>query len=443
MDRALLAAVSGIDANQTYLDAIGNNIANVNTVGYKAESVDFVDLLTEQISGAAAPGGPTVGAGVNPMAVGSGVRVGAINTNLTQGSFEQTDVPTDVAIQGNGYLIALQNGLTYYTRAGDLVLDADGNLATPTGGLIQGWQANANGVIDVNAPTTAIGIPTGQVIAAKATTTIDMGGNLPANDGTSTQSYNTTINAYDSLGTQVPVTFTFTPTTTAGEWELYGSVPSATKGDWSNTELATIQFNPSTGQVETITPVDADVTATQNTDGSWNLSVPVPNNANDGTNYTFPATDPNWTIHFPAPTSANALTQFAGQDTAEADHQDGSAGGVLESYSIGSNGVITGSFSNGQTQALAQIALADFANPGGLDSVGTTYYTATPNSGAPLIGTPGTGGRGTLVGGSVEESNVDLAKQLTDLIVAQEAYEANTKVVTTSATTLQALMNIP
>ncbi len=159
-------------------------------------------------------------------------------------------------------------------------------------------------------------------------------------------------------------------------------------------------------------------------------------------NYTFPKGD-TWNIVFPQPGTSGAITQFAGQDTAAAVSQDGNAGGTLQSFSIGADGVITGSFSNGETQSLGQIALANFANPGGLAEQGNLLYQATPNSGTPLVGTPGTGGRGTLIGGSLETSNVNLAKQLTDLIIAQEAYQANTKVVSTSATTLQSLVNLP
>ncbi len=431
MDRALLAAVSGIDANQTWLDNIGNNIANVNTVGFKSDSIDFVDLLAQQIAGAAAPPGVTVGAGVNPISVGSGVRVAGITPNFSEGSLQQTNVPTDVAIQGNGFLIALQGGINYYTRAGNLVLDANGDLATPTGGLIQGWQA-VNGVINTNAPTTAVNIPTGTVIPATATTEITMGGNLPANPGsggTQPQAVTTTINAYDSLGDQIPVTFTFTPGSTAGEWTIQGTVPGASSNLWSTPP--TLQFNTSTGQLESINGTNVSTT------GPTDLPV-----TNMPSNYTFPKGD-TWNIVFPQPGTSGAITQFAGQDTAAAVSQDGNAGGTLQSFSIGADGVITGSFSNGETQSLGQIALANFANPGGLAEQGNLLYQATPNSGTPLVGTPGTGGRGTLIGGSLETSNVNLAKQLTDLIIAQEAYQANTKVVSTSATTLQSLVNLP
>jgi len=181
MDQALLAAVSGIDATQTYLDTIGNNIANVNTDGYKQQDVDFVDLLSEQIAGATAPpSGGNTGSGVDPLAVGAGVRVGGISSELSEGVLQQTGQSNDVAISGSGFLVAQQGGEQVFTRNGQLSVDANGNLDTATGGLVQGWQA-VNGQIDTNAPIGAITIPTGQVIPAKATTeiTASLGGRPP------------------------------------------------------------------------------------------------------------------------------------------------------------------------------------------------------------------------------------------------------------------------
>ena len=433
MDQALLSAVSGIDATQTYLDVIGNNIANVNTNGYKQQNVDFVDLLSEQIQGASAPPTQTgTGAGTNPVAVGSGVAVGAISSDLAEGSVQQTGQPNDVAISGSGFLVAEQGGQQVFTRNGQLSTDANGNLDTPTGGLVQGWQA-VNGKLDTNAPIGAITIPTGQVIPAKASTEITMGGNLPAWTGSGTPTpTNITVNAYDSVGDAIPVTLTYTPVTgQPNEWTLQGTVPNPAGGTenlW--TTPPTVTFSAVTGQIQSITGVTA------NADGSFSLPV--------GTmpaGYTFPPSD-TWNIDFPPPGGAASFTQFAGDATAEAVSQDGAAAGTLTSYSISSSGLIVGSFSNGETQNIAQLALANFANPGGLDSTGNLDFTATANSGQPEIGAPGTGGRGTLVGGSLESSNVNLAAQLTDLVVAQEAYQANTKVVNTDSTVTQSLVQM-
>ncbi|MDE3204244.1 MAG: flagellar hook protein FlgE [Acidobacteriota bacterium] len=430
MEQSLIAAVSGIQANQIYLDVVGSNVANSNTTGYKSQSAQFTDLLAEQIAGASAPISPNQSAGVNAIAVGSGVRIGAVTENLSQGALQQTNVPTDVAIQGTGYLVASQYGQTLFTRDGNLTLDGNGDLATQGGALIQGWQANAKGVVNTNAPTGAVNIPSGSTMAANPTTVFTVSGNLPAWKGSGTATpISTTLNAYDSLGDAVPVTLTYTPVTgTANQWTVQGSVTSPTgvvSTLWATPP--TLKFDPTSGQISSITG------ATTNADGS--LSLPV------GTmpaGYAFPAGD-TWAFNFAAPGTSAAVTQYSGQQTVALSSQDGYSSGTLASYSIGSDGIITGAFSNGQTLAIGQLAMATFANPSGLADQGNLMYGQSANSGAPLVGTPSTGGRGTLVGGALEGSNVDLSTQLTDLIVAQEAYQANTKVVSTTAASLNAL----
>lgn len=429
MEQSLIAAVSGIEANQTYLNVVGNNVANSDTTGYKAESADFTDLLAEQIAGASAPLANGQGAGINPIAVGSGVRIGSVSNDQSQGSLLQTNQPTDVAIQGSGFLVALQNGQTLYTRDGHLTVDANGNLGTATGGLIQGWMANAQGVLNTNAPTGPVTIPTGATMGAQATTALDLQGNLPAWSGSGTATpVPVTINAYDSLGNSVAVDLTFTPVAgQANQWTLQGTVPNPSGGTtklWATPP--TVTFDPASGQVKSVTGVTA------NTDGSFSLPV-----GTMPTGYTFPSGD-TWNIDFPAPNSTSAVTQYAGDQTLSG-KQDGYASGALASFAIGGDGVITGSFTNGKTLAIGELALATFANPGGLADQGNLMYRSTANSGQANLGAPGTGGRGSLIGGSLEGSNVDLATQLTDLIVAQEAYQANTKVVSTTASNLQAL----
>jgi flagellar hook protein FlgE len=435
-ERSILAAVSGIDANQTYLDSIANNIANSDTVGYKSGEVQFEDLLSEQLSGASAPAANGESGGVDPIAVGSGVRIGGDDVDLSEGSLEETGQATDVAIQGSGYLVVDSGGQTVYTRDGDLKLDGNGNLTTQSGGLIQGWQASGSGVINTNTSLGGIKIPAGETIAAAPTTTVTLGGNLPAWNGSGTAPViTTTYDGYDSLGNEVPITLTFTGVAgTANQWTVQGSVPNPGGGTdtlWST--APTVNFDPATGQVSSVNNGSA---ITPNSDGS--ISLPV------GTmpaGYTFPSGD-TWDISFPAPNSANAVTQFSGQQTIQIADQDGHASGSLESFSIGADGIITGSFSDGTTLSLGQIALANFTNPAGLSEIGSGDYTVTPNSGQAQVGTPNTGGRGTLVGGELEQSNVDLGTELTNLIGAQEAYDANTKVLTATQQAIQSLESV-
>ncbi len=431
MEQSLIAAVSGIEANQTYLDVIGNNLANSDTTGYKAEDPVFTDLLAEQIAGASAPSAGQ-SAGIDPIAVGAGVRVGAVTNDQSQGAIQQTNQPTDVAIQGAGFLIADRNGQQYYTRAGNLTLDANGDLATPTGALIQGWQATGQGVINTNAPVGVVNIPNGQVMAAQATSSFVMAGNLPAWSGSGTPPVvTTTLNGYDSLGNTIPVTLTFSAVAgTANSWQVQGTVPNGagTANLWST--APTVAFSATTGQIASITGVTA------NSDGSYSLPVTTM-----PPGYTFPSGD-TWNIKFAAPGSINAVTQFGGEQTAQLASQNGNSAGTLESFTIGGDGVISGAFSNGLTEPIARLALATFSNPPGLVDDGNLMYSASANSGQAAIGTAGTGGRGTLLGGALEGSNVDLATELTNMIQAQEAYQADTKVVSTTSAALQSLVQM-
>jgi flagellar hook protein FlgE len=427
MERSFLAAVSGIDANQTWLDVIGNNIANDNTTAFKEDSVVFDDLLAQQIGPASAP---TVGqAGVNSIAVGSGTRVGAVLANFAEGTLLQTGNPNDVAIQGNGFLIGVQNGQTFYTRDGNLTVDANGDLATPTGALVQGWQA-VNGVVNTNAVPGNLRIPIGALIPAQQTQNMTIGGNLNANDPVGTTVTMTTT-VYDELGDADPVTLIFTKTAT-DTWSMQGTI--TTSANFSNTTknlftaAQTVTFNPN-GTIATVN----GATVPANT--------PYADPANNvGTADGFP--NP-LNLVFPGSGQPGAITQFATSDTASFTSQDGFAPGQLASFSISANGTITGQYTNGLSQAIGQIALALFTNPDGLVKVGNNLYQATPNSGQPVVGVAGTGGRGTLVGGALEASNVDLGQQLTDLVIAQTSYQANTRVIAASSAALQSLVTMP
>ena len=426
---SLSAAVSGIEANQTLIDTVGDNIANVNTAGYAAVDVQFQDMLSQQLTSAGNPT-PTLG-GVNPSVVGMGTKIAATTTSFVQGSLRQTGQPSDVAIQGAGFLIANKAGTTLYTRAGNLTVDSLGRLVTSDGGLVQGWMANASGAINSNGPTTPVTIPLGQLSTPVATQNINLTGNLQSWSGSGTATPVTvSINAYDALGALVPVTLTLTPHAgTAGEWDLQGSVPNPGGGPatqlWASTQ--TLQFT--NGQLASVngTPVTGPTALAVST-------MPA--------GYTWP-TGATLSVDLPAPGTTTSVTQLASPSTLVAGSQDGIPSGGLESFSVGTDGTISGTFSSGSTQAIGRLALASFANDQGLLKVGNGYYQTTLNSGNAQVGVPGTGGRGTLQGGALEMSNVDLAKQLTDLIVAQNAYQANTKVVATTDQVLQSLVNMP
>ncbi|KJE76590.1 flagellar hook protein FlgE [Ferrimicrobium acidiphilum] len=431
MTKSLSAAITGINADQQWLDNIANNIANSNTVGYQSTSIQFADLLYQQSQGA---GVPVVGnqGGTNPVVMGSGVRVASNNTNFGQGTMQQTGVSTDLAISGNGFLVVSQGGQNFYTRDGALQLDAAGQLVTSTGAIVQGWAPGANGQINQNSPLTGITIPQGQVASPKETQNITLGGNLAAG---ATNPVTVTTTAYDSLGDPIPITFTFTPSTTANTWTVSATVPPAPGSTATGAQALTIggansqtvTFDPTTGQIKAVSGSET---------GTNNLS--IGGFANPGYKNL---NTPTMNLDFPAVGSTNAVTQFAGSSSSLAvTNQDGAASGALTGFSIGSNGTVQGTYANGTKQVLGQIASALFTNPEGLAKQGNLLYQATLNSGAAQLGAAGAGGRGTFVGGSVEGSNVNLGNELTNLVLAQTDYQANTKVVSTTASVLQALV---
>lgn len=444
MLRSLFSAVSGLDANQEYIDSIGNDIANVNTTGYKSNEVQFEDLLTQNIQGATAPTADL--GGMNPTQVGLGVKVAGIEANMTQGTNEQTGNPLDLSIQGNGFFIGNHNGQTIYTQAGSLDLDANGDLVTPDGSMIQGWAADSQGTINTSVPLTNLTIPTDKQIPANATQNVTLGGNLAGESGwtapsagpgsSATTGATTSATVYTASGATQSLDFNTYQLTTlpAGApkgavtaWNVEGALtnPGST-ADYTNATTATLYFD-NTGSLVGMT----DQKGTTSTTGSTlNLTVPdETTGAASGATQTFSL-------------DLSAVTANANSNSLAVTNQDGYAPGSLESYSIGSTGIIEGVFSNGHTMNLGQIALATFSNPDGLARAGDTDFMATSNSGLAQVGVPGTGSTGTVSAGTLEASNVDLASEMTQLIEAERGFQANGSVVTTSDTLLQDLINL-
>jgi flagellar hook protein FlgE len=412
-------ALSGLNANAQDLSVISNNLANLNTTGYKGASASFQDLFYQQVG--------TSGDG-NPVQVGVGTAVGSIPANFTQGNIQSTGVPTDVAIQGTGFLIGLKNGQEVFMRAGNLSVNANGILMGNDGSVIQGYPA-VNGVINTNQTPGPLTIANGLINPPKATANAELDLNL--NSGTAVGgTFSTALTVYDSLGAAHVLTYTFTKTS-ANNWDYSVTIPQAdvtgatgpvvvASGSSGNATPNGLVFNGS-GQ---LTSPAGDLTG-----------INIANLSDGAKTLTF-----NWNLY---DASKNGLlTQVASASATSSTQQDGFASGSLVSYSIGSDGTIQGTFSNGQTQALGQILLATFSNDEGLDRNGANEFLATLASGAANIGIPGTGGRGTLSGGALEQSNVDISTEFANLIVAQSGYQANAKVVTTLDTITQATLNL-
>jgi flagellar hook protein FlgE len=372
MLRSLYSGISGLRAHQTMLDVTGNNIANVNTTGFKASATQFQDTLSQMTQAAAA--GQDGAGGSNPAQIGLGVRVAGISTNFGQGSAQTT---------GKG-------GQNFYTRAGAFEPDSAGRLVSPDGGILQGWAA-ANGVVNTGGAVGNIVLSPNTTSAARPTTAATLEGNLPsdAKIGTAVERQVQVFGA-DGVSRSLDLTFS----RTANGWDVAGT--------------------DGTGA-----PVAAQL-AFQ--DGK--LTAPVP-----------------LTVGGVA-VNLDALTGYAGMSTLTVTGQNGSAAGKLESYTLASDGSLVGSFSNGSREVLARVALAKFANPGGLEKAGGSSYVATGNSGVAQLGTPGDAGIGTLATGSLEMSNVDLSQEFTNLIVAQRGFQANARIITTSDEVLQELANL-
>jgi flagellar hook protein FlgE len=409
MLRSMFSAISGLRAHQTKMDVVGNNIANVNTVGFKSSTTVFEDTLSQVLRNGSAP---TAGmAGTNPAQVGLGVKVAGITTNFGQGSAQNTGRATDFMIQGDGFFVTKSGNETLYTRAGSFDFDGAGNLVTPDGSILQGWTAN-NGVVDPNAPVGNLAVPYGSVLPPSSTSTGALVGNLPAGDPDTTQ-ITTQISMYDAQGIEQPVSYTFTKNA-ADDWTL-----ELKHADGTVLDTQSVTFDPATGTITA--PVLGPDT------GKFEFTP-------DSTKY------PAWAG--PVTIDLSKVTQFGGKSTVAATAQNGSALGQLQSFALSNDGTITGVYSNGLRQPIGQLALATFNNPSGLEKSGNSSYRVGDNSGLALVGQAGVGGRGTLSAGALEMSNVDLAEEFTGLIVAQRGFQANSKVITSSDEILQDLVNL-
>lgn len=394
-------ALSALSAFSTAIDVTGNNLANLDTIGFKASEVSFHDLVTQSIS-----------AGLGSTQVGFGVGTPTTAALYTQGALQTTGGKLDAAIQGDGFFIIQgpENSIEY-TRAGNFQTDEKGDLETATGQAVQGW-TQANGVLDTNAPPSNITIPTGIVQPPVITQnfSFDMNLNAAATPGTANATFATSVTVYDSLGNSHVVTATFTEDpTTAGQWNYSITIPDA--------DLATPPATPLTGSINFSS--SGILTTPAATDPSPQLQ--ITGLADGAADMTL-----NWNLYNG---TTPRITQFAQPSSVSAVSQDGSAAAQLTQVAIGAGGQLLAQFSNGQQTVVGQLAMATIRNPDSLLAVGNNAYQLSAASALPAVGLPGTGGRGTVQGGSVESSTVNVATEFTNLIVYQRGYEANSKLV--------------
>ncbi len=394
-------ALSALTADEIAINVVGNNLANLNTPGFKETVVAFSDLVTQSL-----------GSGSGETQVGGGVGTPITLTQFSQGALQSTIGPLDAAIQGNGFFIVQgPNNTTEYTRGGNFQVNSAGTLETSTGQQVQGWTAEG-GTVNTNGPLTAITVPTGTLTAPVATTASTVSLNLNATATAANGSFSTSVTAYDSLGTSHIVTYTFTPSGTPNQWNYSATLPA--------------------GDATTVTPA----TGTLTFDTNGNLISPLPTDPQPviaASGMTDGASDMSitWNLYNGANGTTPTVTQFAQASATNAVTQNGAASANLSSVSLGNGGQVIALYDNGQQVVVGQMAMASIRNPDSLIGSGSNNYLASGTTALPAIGLPGTGGRGSVLGQSVESSTVDMATEFTNLIVYQRSYEASAHVVTT------------
>ncbi|MBE8952108.1 MAG: flagellar hook-basal body complex protein [Quinella sp. 1Q7] len=552
MNRALFSGVSGLKVHQTRMDVIGNNISNVNTIGFKGSRTTFSDMLSQLQSGAAAP--TTTRGGVNPRQIGLGVSVESIDLVFTDSSPQQTGRNTDLALSGNGLFVLKAGDQEYYTRNGGFTFDEQGYYVMPGNGLrVQGWNANADGIINTNGLAEDIVVPVNKTMEATSTTQIAYSGNFDketlmiakityteASGGddslvtttatdTSGNSYTSSVNVDGTnvMAAQITLTDGSTVNVTSGYYEVGKSIPvttlatvydslggkhqvtllldkdNVTTTDPSADARSTARMTYTTGGVtypvtydgENYTYTDAkgtvqdmneaDVTFTY--DNRWRVYIAPgegvkgpadtsfansftrteadgstiegtmnginylyfndrgqfvinENASKEGASITFTYSDGNGASDQQSTIDFTGLTQYANSTTVFPT-TDGNTAGTLQGISIDSNGIITGSYTNGLVRNEAQIAVAQFSNSSGLNKVGSTIYQKSNNSGEANIKTLADFGM-TAVASALEMSNVDLATEFSEMIITQRGFQANSKVTTVSDEMLETVVNM-
>ncbi|MEI6874721.1 MAG: flagellar hook protein FlgE [Spirochaetota bacterium] len=468
MLRSLFSGVAGLQNHQVRMDVIGNNIANVNTTGFKKGRVNFQDLLYQQMSGASKPNGEV--GGVNPKEIGLGMSIASVDTVHTQGSLQTTGVMTDLAVQGNGFFVMKKGEQTMFTRAGDFGIDRDGRLVNPGSGLrVQGWlsqSVNGRDVLTTSGQLQDIVIPVGSKDPARATSRVDLACNLDkrtpdvptgsGQDAVEAGTWRIEEKLYDSFGQVHNLRVEFTKVAgaagqpgPANQWNAAVTIdPQAT----TPTNAALSIGTPAAGQANSfLVEFDNRGLLQRVTDRQGGTS-PATGALDIGVSFDVAgataaagggATRQNFRLSLGSVGSAtNTVTQFAERSSTKVFNQDGYSMGYLDSFKIDQTGGVTAVYSNGSNRTIGQIALASFTNPNGLEKVGETNFAQSNNSGMANVGPSGIAGKGKVVAGTLEMSNVDLADQFTDMIVTQRGFQANSRTIQTADQILQELLSL-
>ncbi len=430
MNSAFYSGLSGLAAYSSALNIVGNNLSNINTTGFKTSVVSFEDLVTRTFGGVAANG-----AG-NPMQVGLGTLPNSISSVFSQGSIQTTADSTNAAIEGNGFFVVGDTAEDrYYTRAGNFFFNEAGYLVNPGGKYVLGYtEKDANNNIVASGPLSQIFLPSNTVSDPEATTYMEIFANLNVRDAAGT-TYSASTTIYDSKGAPHTATITFTHTGGVPDtWAYQVSFPAADitglTGGGNGTGGGTITFD-GTGTLATI---DGNATPPPpGTATAVSLNITGFTNGANAQPISWRLVDDNDTpiiTGYPIPSSTSAT------------NVDGFPPGNLTSVIIDDEGILQGVFSNGQVEELAQLAISQFNNPKGLLRMGRNLFAETNASGTPSIGAAGTGGRGSIVGSSLEASNVDMAQEFTTMLVFERGYQANSKIITAADTISQTAISL-
>lgn len=412
-------ALSALNATSTAIDVVGNNLANMNTPGFKTSEVVFRDLVTQSL-----------GAGLGETQVGFGTAQPLTVQEFSQGAIQTSSGVMDAAIQGDGFFVTVTpDGQTQYTRAGNFQVDASGDLKTDTGDMVQGWTTvdPTTGQVDTNGPVGNIVVPSGGLQAPVATTnmTVDLNLNASAN-ADSTSAFSTPVTVYDSLGNSHVLTVNFQKTAT-NTWSYQVTIPgddvtggtAGTPYDIPNASGSlTFDTNGNLTSPAAGSPIALNITGLS--DGAADMNI-------------------NWD---PYNNGTPRITQFGQQSASSASSQNGSAPAQLVNVGLSDGGSIIAQYSDGVQSVVGQVALASIRNPSTLIAAGNNSFQLSALTANPSVGTPNTGGRGSIVGGAVEASTVDIATEFTNLIVYQRGYEANAHVVTTADQLSQDTINL-
>ncbi len=409
----MFAGISGLNASSTAMTVIGDNIANVNTTGFKANKSSFANILSHSLGISATDG------------IGRGVQFWDATPIWRQGSIENTSNAMDMAINGKGFfMVEDDSGAAFYTRAGEFTFNRDGDLVNPDGLYVQGYVVSsvaADGSLTLGARQN-INVPAETTAPPQATTVTTVDINLDAGTAAG-DTYTNTQLIYDSLGNAIPLTLTFTKAVAANTWSVAVSVPAGTV------------TTPATDVG--ITNANLTFDANGNLNAGADPSITLTNLVNGANDITI-----NWDLFDGLGATNGDLTQYAQDSVTNFNTQNGYAAGNLRAVAVDESGVVTGTYSNGQVTPLYQVVLADFPSYFGLSKLDNNLYAETRTSGQAMPGVPLSGALGSISSSAIEMSNVDLAQEFVKMITTQRAFQANSRVITTSDEILQELITL-